>query len=79
MGFTVERSIVDWLTKEEILKEFDNKGIKIPDPLMLEWDKLIQKKRKLEMIYTCQLEIKVYLSNISLIENNLLDYFLIYR
>jgi hypothetical protein len=46
---------------------------------MLEWDKLIQKKRKLEMIYTCQLEIKVYLSNISLIENNLLDYFFIYR
>jgi hypothetical protein len=31
-------------TKEEILK-FDNKGIKIPDPLMLEWDKLIQKKK----------------------------------
>jgi hypothetical protein len=47
MGFTVEQEgIVDFY-KREILKEFDNKGIKIPDPLMLEWDKLIQKKKEI--------------------------------
>jgi hypothetical protein len=48
MGFTVERRYRRLtFTKEEILKEFDNKGIKIPDPLMLEWDKLIQKKKEI--------------------------------
>jgi hypothetical protein len=46
MGFTVELKVSDWtFTKRKYLKEFDNKGIKIPDPLMLEWDKLIQKKK----------------------------------
>jgi hypothetical protein len=30
MGFTVERNRRLTFTKEEILKEFDNKGIKIP-------------------------------------------------
>lgn len=34
--------IVDWsFTKEEILEEFTNKSIIIPDPLMIEWDNLI--------------------------------------
>ncbi len=38
--------IVDWtFTKEEILKEFNIRNIEIPDSLMLEWDKLIQKKK----------------------------------
>ena len=34
-------------TKEEILKEFENKGIEIPEPLMIEWDKLISKMKKI--------------------------------
>ena len=36
--------IVDWsFTKEEILQEFIDKGVEIPEPLMIEWDKLITK------------------------------------
>lgn len=36
--------IVDWtFTKEEILEEFTNKSIIIPEPLMIEWDNLILK------------------------------------
>ena len=30
-------------TKQEILNEFKGRGIEIPEPLMIEWDKLIQK------------------------------------
>lgn len=40
--------ITDWtFTKEEILDEFSNRNIEIPESLMLEWDKLIEKKRKI--------------------------------
>jgi len=40
--------IVDWtFTKEEILKEFTDRNIEIPEPLMLEWDKLIIKKKQI--------------------------------
>lgn len=40
--------IVDWsFTKEEILKEFQIRDIIIPDSLMLEWDKLIKKKKEI--------------------------------
>ena len=39
--------IVDWtFTKEEILKEFESRGIEIPEPLMIEWDKLISKMKQ---------------------------------
>jgi hypothetical protein len=34
-------------TKEEILKEFDSRGIEIPESLMLEWDKLIFKMKSI--------------------------------
>jgi hypothetical protein len=34
-------------TKEEILKEFQLKGIEIPESLMLEWDKLIVKMKNI--------------------------------
>jgi hypothetical protein len=34
-------------TKEEILKEFESRGIEIPDSLMLEWDKLIVKMKSI--------------------------------
>lgn len=38
--------IVDFsFTKEEILGEFTSRGIEIPEALMLEWDKLILKKK----------------------------------
>jgi hypothetical protein len=38
--------IVDWtFTKEDILKEFEDKGIEIPEPLMIECDKLISKMK----------------------------------
>lgn len=38
--------IVEWtFTKEEILKEFSDRNIEIPESLMLEWDKLIDKKK----------------------------------
>jgi hypothetical protein len=33
-------------TKEEILKEFESRGIEIPEPLMIEWDKLIIKMKQ---------------------------------
>lgn len=33
-------------TKEEILKEFESRGIEIPESLMLEWDKLIVKMKQ---------------------------------
>ena len=36
---------IDMYTKEEILKEFEDKGIEIPEPLMIEWDKLISKMK----------------------------------
>lgn len=40
------QGIVDWtFTKEEILEEFTSRGIEIPESLMLEWDKLIEKKK----------------------------------
>jgi hypothetical protein len=40
--------IVDWtFTKEEILKEFTDRNIEIPEPLMLEFDKLIIKKKQI--------------------------------
>ena len=40
--------IVDWtFTKEDILKEFEIRGIEIPDSLMLEWDKLILKLKNI--------------------------------
>lgn len=49
-GLWVEQwsqGIVDWsFTKEEILKEFSSRNIEIPEPLMLEWDKLLERKRK---------------------------------
>lgn len=32
-------------TKEEILQEFIDRDIEIPESLMIEWDKLIQKKK----------------------------------
>ena len=48
-GLWVEQwsqGIVDWsFTKEEILEEFTKRNIEIPEPLMLEWDKLIERKR----------------------------------
>ncbi len=38
--------IIDFsFTKEEILGEFTSRGIEIPEALMLEWDKLIIKKK----------------------------------
>jgi hypothetical protein len=38
--------ITDWsFTQEEIIEEFDKKGIDIPEPLMIEWNKLIEKNR----------------------------------
>lgn len=40
--------IVDWsFTKNEILEEFEIRNIKIPEPLMLEWDKLILRKKQI--------------------------------
>ena len=42
------QGIVEWsFTKEEILNEFDKHNIQIPEPLMLEWDKLIDKKKRI--------------------------------
>lgn len=32
-------------TKDEIHEEFTSRGIKIPEPLMIEWDKLIHKMK----------------------------------
>ncbi len=43
--------IVDWsFTKDEILEEFSKHNIEIPEPLMLEWDKLIEKKKYIRNI-----------------------------
>ena len=43
---TWSQGIVDWsFTKEEILLEFEKRNIIIPEPLMLEWDKLIERKK----------------------------------
>lgn len=43
---TWTEGITEWtFTKEEILKEFEDKGIEIPEPLMIEWDKLISKMK----------------------------------
>jgi hypothetical protein len=40
------QGIVDWtFTKEELLDEFEGNNIEIPEPLMLEWDKLISKQK----------------------------------
>ena len=48
-GLWVEQwtqGIVDWsFTKEEIVEEFTSRNIEIPEPLMLEWDKLIIKHK----------------------------------
>ena len=48
-GLWVEQwsqGITEWLfTKDEILQEFIERDINIPDPLMKEWDKLIHKKK----------------------------------
>lgn len=43
--------IIDWtFTKEDILQEFKNKNIEIPEPLMIEWDKLIDKRKYIRNI-----------------------------
>lgn len=48
-GLWVEQwsqGIIDWtFTKEEILEEFTSRGIEVPEPLIIEWDKLIERKR----------------------------------
>lgn len=45
---TWTEGIVDWtFTKEEILKEFEDHNIEIPEPLMKEWDKLIIKMKNI--------------------------------
>lgn len=48
-GLWVEQwsqGIVEWtFTKEEILNEFVKRDITIPEPLMKEWDNLIQRKK----------------------------------
>lgn len=48
-GLWVEQwsqGIVDWsFTKEEILEEFHKRNIVIPESLMIEWDKLIERKK----------------------------------
>lgn len=50
-GLWVEQwsqGIVEWtFTKEEILEEFKKRDIEIPEPLMIEWDKLIEKKKRI--------------------------------
>jgi len=43
---TWSQGIVDWsFTKEELLLEFEKRNIVIPEPLMIEWDKLIERKK----------------------------------
>lgn len=38
--------IVDWsFTKEEILDEFDKRGVEIPESFLIEFDNLIEKKK----------------------------------
>lgn len=45
---TWSEGITEWtFTKEEILKEFEDKDIEIPEPLMIEWDKLIDKMKNI--------------------------------
>ena len=45
---TWSEGITEWtFTKEEILKEFVERGIEIPEPLMIEWDKLIDKMKNI--------------------------------
>lgn len=48
-GLWVEQwsqGIVEWtFTKDEILEEFTKRDITIPEPLMIEWDKLIHRKK----------------------------------
>ena len=45
---TWSEGITEWtFTKEEILKEFEERGIEIPEPLMIEWDKLIDKMKNI--------------------------------
>ena len=40
------QGIVEWsFTKDEILQEFIKRDITIPEPLMIEWDKLIERKK----------------------------------
>ena len=40
------QGIIEWtFTKEEILNEFVKRDITIPEPLMKEWDNLIQRKK----------------------------------
>ena len=40
--------IVEWLfVKEEILKQFEDKKIEVPDSLLNEFDNLIEKKKKI--------------------------------
>lgn len=43
--------IIDWtFTQEEILQEFIDKDIEIPESLMLEWNKLIDKRKYIRNI-----------------------------
>ena len=45
---TWSEGITEWtFTKEEILKEFEERGIEIPEPLMIECDKLIDKMKNI--------------------------------
>jgi len=48
-GLWVEQwtqGIIEWtFTKEEFLEEFDKRNITIPEPLMKEWDNLIERKK----------------------------------
>lgn len=55
------KGIVDWtFTKEEILQQFIDKKIVIPNSLMLEWDNLILKKKiERNEIYFNQLKKKL--------------------
>ena len=60
-GLWVEQysqGIIDFtFTKDEILKEFDKNNIKIPEPLMKEWDKLIERKKiKINLDYLNELK-----------------------
>ena len=43
---TWSQGIVDWsFTKEELLFEFEKRNIIIPEPLMIEWDNLRERKK----------------------------------
>ena len=42
------QGIIEWtFTKEEILQEFVKRDITIPEPLMKEWDNLIERKKRI--------------------------------